>query len=143
MAYSQQRKGRKVEIVTPSDKELTIPLIKHHNIFVRIDKVKETIYSDQTGTFPVKSKKSNRYIIIMSMCEMNSNAILSKPINSRDSGKLVQLYWVLLRFLKKAVLNPKKHVLDNEISSEFKEAIKNYDMDYELVPKGQHRRNIA
>ena len=79
----------------------------------------------------------------MIMCEMDSNAILSEAICSRDSGELVRAHRVLLRRLKKAGLNPKKHVLDNEISNEFKEAIKDNDMDYELVPKGQHRRNIA
>ena len=40
-------------------------------------------------------------------------------------------------------MTPKKHVLDNEMSSEFKEAVRMNDMEYELFPKGQHRRNIA
>ena len=34
-------------------------------------------------------------------------------------------------------------MLDNEISNEYKNAIIENKMEYELVPKGQHRRNIA
>lgn len=33
--------------------------------------------------------------------------------------------------------------LDNEASEDYKRAIKNNEIDYELVPPGQHRRNIA
>ncbi len=68
---STKEKKKEVEIVAPSGEILTIPLRKHHDIFVRIDEAKETIYSNQTGAFPVRSKKSNRYIMIM--CEMDSN----------------------------------------------------------------------
>ena len=45
--------------------------------------------------------------------------------------------------LKAAVIRPKKHLLDNECSTEFKQAIKENYLEYELVPKGQHRRNFA
>ena len=45
--------------------------------------------------------------------------------------------------LKLAGIKPKKHILDNECSNEYKEAIRELDIEYELVPKGQHRRNIA
>ena len=34
-------------------------------------------------------------------------------------------------------------MLDNEFSTEFKQAIKENELEYELVPKGQHRRNLA
>ena len=45
--------------------------------------------------------------------------------------------------LKAAGNRPKKNVLDNECSKEFKQEIKENKLEYELVPKGQHRRNIA
>ena len=38
---------------------LTIPLQIHHIIYVKIDDAKETMYTDQTGAFPVTSKKGN------------------------------------------------------------------------------------
>ena len=45
--------------------------------------------------------------------------------------------------LKAAGIRPKKHVLDNECSIEFKQDIKVNELEYELVPEGQHRRNHA
>ena len=35
---------KEVEIVAPSGKVLTAPLKKHHDIFVRTEETKETIY---------------------------------------------------------------------------------------------------
>ena len=34
-------------------------------------------------------------------------------------------------------------MLDNECSTEFKQAVKENELEYELVPKDQHRRNLA
>ena len=45
--------------------------------------------------------------------------------------------------LKAAGISPKKHVLDNECSTEFKQAINKNELEYELVPNGKHRRNIS
>ena len=45
--------------------------------------------------------------------------------------------------LKVAGVRPKKHVLDNECSTEFKQAIKENELEYKLVPKVQHKRNLA
>jgi len=46
--------------------------------------------------------------------------------------------------LKQAVIVPKKHVLDNEVSENTKTMIcDEYNMEMELVPPGCHRRNAA
>ena len=138
---STKIKKEPTKIAINDDEWITVPLKKHHDVYVSIDEAKETIYSDQTGAFPVKSRSGSRYIMIM--CEMDSNAIISEPMNNRTSGEMVRAYQVLLKRLRLAGLTPKKHVLDNEMSKESKEAVKMNDMEYELVPKGQHRRNIA
>ena len=75
--------------------------------------------------------------------EIDNNVILSEPMRNRFAGEMFRAYKLLIQRLQNAGIKPKKHVLDNEISEEFKNAIKERDMDYELVPKGQHRRNIA
>ena len=72
---STKQKKKATTIITETGEEITIPLKKHHDIYVRIDEAKETIYTDQTGAFPVRSRSGNRYIMIR--CEMDSNAILS------------------------------------------------------------------
>ena len=137
---TKQRKQPTV-ITTDAGEQVTVPLTKHHDIFVTIDEAKETMYTDQTGAFPVQSHKGNRYVMIL--CEIDNGIIISEPMRRRTSGEMVRAYQSLMKRLQSAGIKPKKHVLDNEISSEFKEVIKQNGIQYELVPKGQHRRNIA
>ena len=66
---------------------ITVPLKKHHDVYVSVDEAKETIYTDQTGAFPARSRNGSRYIMIM--CEMDSNAILSEAMKDRTAGKMV------------------------------------------------------
>ena len=131
---STKIKKEPTEIALQDNEILTIPLKKHHDVYVCIDEAKETIYSDQTGAFPVCSRSGSKYIMIM--CEMDSNAILSEAMKDRTSGEMVKAYQKLLKKLRLAGMTPKKHVLDNEMSAEFKEAVRMNDMEYELVPKG-------
>jgi len=121
--------------------QLTIPLRKHHDVFVKIEEAKETIYSYQTGAYPTRSKSGSRHIMIM--CEMDANGIMSEPMNNRTSGEIVKAYQKLIKRLHLSGITPNKHILDNECSAKFKQAIIDNGMKYELVPKGQHRCNIA
>ena len=114
---------------------------KERDVFVSVQDAKETMYTDQTGTFPTHSRKGNWYVMIL--CNIDSNIIISEPMKNRTSGEMIRAYRVLMLRLKSAGIKPIKHVLDNEASSEFKEEIKKHDMTYKLVPKGMHRRNIA
>ncbi len=84
---STKEKKRSIEVETVEGKTVTIPLKKHHDDYVQVEKAKETIYSDQTGAFPVRSRKGNIYVMIM--CEMDSNAILSEAMRDRSSGEMV------------------------------------------------------
>ena len=130
-----------MEIKQEDGTALTLPLKKHNDIFITIDDAKETIYTDQTGAFPTRSRSGNRYIMIL--CEMDGNAIMSEGMRDRTAGEIIKAYQKLIKRLQKAGIRPKKHILDNECSEEYKQAIIDNNMQYELVPKGQHRRNIA
>ena len=44
--------------------------------------------------------------------------------------------------MKKKDIHPTMHTLDNECSAEFKEAIKENKMKYQLVPPNDHRCNL-
>ena len=120
---------------------LTIPLKKHQDIYIAINNAKETMYTNQIGAFPITSKKGKKYIMIL--CEIDNNVILSETMRNRSSGEIVCTYLILMQRLKAAGIRPKKHVLDNECSTEFKQAIKENELEYELVPKGQHRRTLS
>jgi hypothetical protein len=134
---STKTKKKPTELALADGQTFTIPLVKHQDIYVSIDETKETIYTDQTGAFPVTSHKGNRYVMIL--CEINNNVILSEPMRNRTLGKIVRAYQAFHTRLAIAGIRPKKHVLDNECSNEYKEAIRENGMTYEMVPKGQHR----
>jgi hypothetical protein len=80
----------------------------------------------------------------MVMVEMDSNAILVKPMKNHKNAKMIRAYSTLLLQLKRAGIVPKKHVLRNELSEYMKNHI--HDMcklDMELVPPGCHQHNAA
>ena len=80
----------------------------------------------------------------MVMVEIDSNAILVEPLTSRKDPELTQAYHTMMRCLKQAVIVPKKHILDNEVSEAMKEIIcDEYHIDMELVPPGCHRQNTT
>ena len=47
---------------------------KRGDIYVKTYDMKETIYTNQTGKFPVTSRRHNKYIMVM--CKIDSNCIL-------------------------------------------------------------------
>jgi len=73
----------------------------------------------------------------MVMVEIDSNAILVKPISSRNNHELARAYRVLMTRLQHAGIVPKNHILDNEVSEAMKTIIKDeYKMAMELIPPG-------
>ncbi len=79
----------------------------------------------------------------MVLTESESDAILVEPMKNRTSGEMIRAYQVLINRLQSAGIAPKQHILDNECSNDFKEAIKTNNMTYQLVPPHNHRRNKA
>ena len=105
------------------------------------EKMRERIYTDQTGKFLVWSSRGHQYIMVL--IKMDSSYISMEPMKTRHASQMVQTYQIMIDRLKACGINPKKHVLDNECSTEFKEAIRVNQMTYEPVPPYNHRRNIA
>ncbi len=95
-----------------------LPLWKHNDIYVTIEEARETIYTNQNGAFPVQSRKGSRYIMIL--CEIDNNIIMSEPMKNRTTGEIIKAYKQLVKRLKSAGIKPKKQVLDNDISQEYK-----------------------
>ena len=69
--------------------ELTLPLKKHSDIYISIEDAKETMYTDQTGAFPVQSRRGNRYIMVL--CEIDGNIIISEAMKTERQEKLCAL----------------------------------------------------
>ena len=56
---------------------------------------------------------------------------------------MVKAYQIMIHRLKESQSVPTMHILDNDYSREYKEAIKNNNTKYQLVPPNDHRRNIT
>jgi hypothetical protein len=87
---------------------------KIRDVYTRVYDVRNTVFSDQTGQFPTRSQRGNKYIMVM--VEIDSNAILVEPLKSRKDPELTRAYRAMMLRLKRAGIIPKKHVLDNEVS---------------------------
>jgi hypothetical protein len=115
---------------------------KARNVYVKVYNARETTFSDQTGQFPTRSKRGNKYIMVM--LEVDSNAILVKPLKSHKDAELIRCYKSLLLRLQRAGIVPWKHVMYNEIYKAMKEHIQDEcKVKLELVPPGCHLRNAA
>ena len=108
---------------------------------VKIVDMKDVIATDQTGRFPITSSIGSKYIMVM--CEIDGNAILAATMKNRTEGEIIKAYLSLIQQLKAAGIQPKKQILDNEASKEYKKTIRACGMTYELVPPDMHRRNAA
>lgn len=115
---------------------------KLRDVYTHVYDTRDTIFSDQTGQFPHRSSSGNNYLMVM--VDIDSSAILVEPIKNRTDLELTRAYSTLITRLHRAGVVPRKHVLDNEISTAMKTLITDtYKMTYELVPPGCHRRNAA
>ena len=115
---------------------------KVQDVYIKTYDPRETIFSDQTGKLPTQSQRGNKYIMVM--VEIDSNAILVEPMNSKKDKEMIRAYDTLILRLKRAGSVPKKHVLDNEVSEAMKNHIRDdLKLNMELVPPGCHRRNAA
>ncbi len=110
---------------------------KVQDIYISTYKVRKTTFSDQTGQFPTRSKSGNKYIMII--VKINSSAILVEPIKSQKDAEMIQAYNTLLLRLQQADIVPKKHVMDNKVSENMKNHIKdNCRLTVELIQPGCH-----
>ena len=100
-----------------------------------------TSYTDQTDKFLVRSSGGHQYIMVL--LNMDSSYIIMESMKNRHLSEIVMTYQILIDRLKACGINPKQHVLDNECSAKFKDAIKANKMRYQLVPPNDHRLNIA
>ena len=80
----------------------------------------------------------------MVMVKIDSNAILVEPMKSCTDAEMIRTYDVLLHRLKQVGIVPRKQVLDNKVSENIKNHIRNtHRFNMELVPPWCHQRNAV
>ena len=72
---------------------------------------------------------------------LDENYIFVKPMHNRSKEEMSQAYKKIINRMRMAGLGIKKHTLDNEASDAFKQYIRQQQIQFELVPPGNHRRN--
>ena len=124
---------------------MTAPTKKKKEIFITTydlqDNFQQKMYTDQTARFPTKSSRGYQYIMVL--VELDSDTIMVTPMKNRTSKEMIRAYQVLVDRLRAYGVQPKHHMLDNECSQDFKDAIKGNNMTYQLATAHDHRRNIA
>ena len=98
-------------------------------------------YHDLTGRFPHKSSRGYEYLLIT--YDFDSNAILAEPLKNRTGLEIKKAWTCTYTKLASRGSVPKLYILDNEISSYLKSALKKHNCTYQLVPPHVHRRNAA
>jgi hypothetical protein len=94
---------------------------KMRDVYTHVYDTRATIFSDQTGKFPHRSLSGNSYLMVM--VDIDSSAILVEPIKNRTDPEITRAYSSLIARLHRSGIFPRKHVLDNEISSAMKTLI--------------------
>ena len=69
-------------------KTATLQGHKAHGVYTSVYEVSNTVFSNQTVQFPTLSQRVNKYIMVM--VEIDSNAILVKPIKNRKYEELTE-----------------------------------------------------
>ena len=105
------------------------------------DEAERRMYTNQTGRFPKKSSQGHQYIMVL--IKIDSNAILVEAMKNQSMGEMMRAYQVIVNCLRSTGVTPEMLILDNECSAEFKERNKSNNMQYQLVPPRDHKRNIA
>ena len=115
---------------------------KLQDVYTKVYDVRNTVFSDRTWQFPTRSKRGNKYIMVM--MEIDSDAIRVEPVKNRTYAELTRANHAMMLQLKQAGIITQKHILDNKVSNAMKTIIRDeYKMNLELIPPGCHRRNAA
>ena len=108
---------------------------------VLADENEGTIYSDQTGCFPVRSHSGKNYIFMAYV--YSKNAVLLRPLAARNDDNMVKTFQELYAYLRERGIQPRLHVLDNECSKAIKAFIRSQETGIQLVEPHTHRVNAA
>ena len=114
---------------------------RSHICFVKAVVINGQIHSDLTGRFPVPSATGSQYVLVV--YDYDSNSILLAPTKSRKAGELLKSYKTIHQRLVRGGCRPILQRLDNECSQALKDYMKDEEVDFQLVPPHDHRRNAA
>jgi hypothetical protein len=100
-----------------------------------------TMYTDLTGTFPVRSFRNNVYIFVAYIYDIN--AILARPMPTKNDAAMNTAFKSIIDTLQHNNIPINLNVMDNECSSTVAAFIRSNNIIIQLVPPHNHRANAA
>jgi hypothetical protein len=112
-----------------------------HHIYCFFLEPTGQIYTDQTGRFVTPSSNGNNYMMVC--YDYDSNFIVAQPFRNRTAKCILDAYKVIHTRLCRGGLRPRLQRLDNECFQHLTDFLHEQDVDFQLVPPSDHRRNAA
>jgi hypothetical protein len=114
-------------------------ITKTHKVFFPVNDLTDSVHTNQTGAFPFTSQRGNRYVMVA--IHLDANYIFVEPMRNRTKEEMIQAYENIINRMRMAGLGITRHTLDNEASDALKQCIRLQQIEFELVPPGNHKRN--
>ena len=93
------------------------------------------------GKFPHVLSQGNRYMMVLA--HIDSDSIWVDSMKNRTEWEMMLARRRALQQVHAVGITPKRKVLDNKTSMEYRQEIMATGMTYQLVPPDDHRRNIS
>jgi hypothetical protein len=100
------------------------------------DAIMGTMYTNITGTFPVRSFKSMQYVFVAYIYDLNAIIVWAMP--SRTDASMVQAFTKVISILKLGGYHPALNIMDNECSTAAEKYIWSKAINIQLVPPYNH-----
>jgi hypothetical protein len=94
-----------------------------------------------TGRFPTKSAKGNKYVIVL--YDYDTNNILTEPIKSIKDQEIVRSYNKLDQELVDHGSKPRLQRMENACSNALRSILNQHDIQFQLAHPYMHRRTAA
>jgi hypothetical protein len=119
------------------------PGVKHKDVYLKVfNATKKSMFSNQTGKFPITPAYGNKYIMVT--VELDGNYIDCEPPQSRPAKSLTKAYQAIFQcWTATGVICPNWHILNNKAPEELMQAICKNKCRVELTPADQHRQNAT
>ncbi|KAL9183037.1 hypothetical protein ACHAXT_004824 [Thalassiosira profunda] len=83
--------------------------VKKRDVAIHVYDARKTVFSDQTGKFPVRSQAGHCYDMVL--VDIDSSAILIEPLKSRKDAEMIRAYRAIMAHLHATNIYPQKHML--------------------------------
>jgi hypothetical protein len=108
---------------------------------VLADTITSTMYTNITGTFPVRSFKIMQYVFVTYIYDLI--AIIIRAMMSCTDASMIQAFSKVISILKSGGYHPALNIMDNKCSAAVKKYIWSKAINIQLIPPHNHEANAA